>query len=272
MYKSPMNYTGNKYKLLEQILPHFPKDISIFVDLFCGGLDVSLNTKANIIVANDSLVPVIDFYKRIQSLTGEELDRIIKYFCDKYNLSKENEIGYTVLKNVYNKTKEPLLLYILICHSFSNQIRFNNDGDFNLPFGKRYYNPRLQARIKTFPERIKNYLFESKDFEEVIIPDNSFVYCDPPYRITLATYNERSQWTIEDDNRLFSYLDELNNKKIKWALSNVIEAKGKTNEELAHWAAKYNIIDLSANYNNCNYQRKTNNTPTREVLVTNYSN
>ena len=109
MYKSPMNYLGNKYKLLEQILPLFPKDIDTFVDLFAGGLDVSLNTIAKEYIVNDSCVPVIDFYKRIQGLSGTELDSIIKFFCNKYSLNKENESGYKQLRNIYNKTKEPLL-------------------------------------------------------------------------------------------------------------------------------------------------------------------
>lgn len=241
--------------------------------MFAGGLDVSLNTAAKEYIVNDSCVPIIDFYKRIQLLTGIELDIIIKYFIDKYNLSKENEVGYKTLREVYNKTKKPLLLYVLICYSFNNHIRFNNSGEFNMTFGRNRssYNPRLQERIKTFPERVKEYNFYSKDFKEVDIPENSFVYCDPPYLITLATYNERSQWTQEDDYRLFELLDKLNKRGIKWALSNVIETKGKTNEELARWGSKYNIIDLSANYNNCNYHRKTNNTSTREVLIINYN-
>lgn len=58
MYKSPMNYLGNKYKLLEQILPLFPKNIDTFVDLFAGGLDVSLNTIAKNYIINDSCMPM----------------------------------------------------------------------------------------------------------------------------------------------------------------------------------------------------------------------
>lgn len=43
MIQSPLNYTGGKYKLLPQILPLFPGDIRVFVDLFCGGCNVGLN-------------------------------------------------------------------------------------------------------------------------------------------------------------------------------------------------------------------------------------
>lgn len=35
--KSPLNYTGGKFKLLPQLLEIFPKDINTFVDLFAGG-------------------------------------------------------------------------------------------------------------------------------------------------------------------------------------------------------------------------------------------
>ena len=51
--KSPLNYTGGKYKLLNQILPLFPEDINTFVDLFTGGCNVAINVNANRIIAND---------------------------------------------------------------------------------------------------------------------------------------------------------------------------------------------------------------------------
>lgn len=36
--KSPLNYTGGKYKLLPQIIPMLPSNINTFVDLFGGDL------------------------------------------------------------------------------------------------------------------------------------------------------------------------------------------------------------------------------------------
>lgn len=38
---------GNKFKLLPQMLPYFPKNINRFYDLFGGSATVSLNVKAN---------------------------------------------------------------------------------------------------------------------------------------------------------------------------------------------------------------------------------
>ena len=61
--KSPMNYTGGKFKLLNDIIPLFPKDINNFVDLFAGGLNVGLNVDAKNIYANDQITYLVDLYK-----------------------------------------------------------------------------------------------------------------------------------------------------------------------------------------------------------------
>lgn len=45
-FKSCLNYTGGKHKLLNQIVPLFPNKINNFVDLFCGGANVAINVNA----------------------------------------------------------------------------------------------------------------------------------------------------------------------------------------------------------------------------------
>ena len=51
--KSPLNYTGGKYKILNSIFPYFPKEINTFIDLFGGGFNVGINANANKIIYND---------------------------------------------------------------------------------------------------------------------------------------------------------------------------------------------------------------------------
>lgn len=71
--KAPMNYTGNKFKLLSQIIPLFPNNINTFVDLFCGSSTVSLNVQANKIICNDSNSPLIDVLKYLQASDKETI-------------------------------------------------------------------------------------------------------------------------------------------------------------------------------------------------------
>lgn len=62
MIKSPLNYTGGKFKLLPQILPLFPQTNN-FLDLFCGGCNVSVNVNSNKITCNDNQLFLIGLYK-----------------------------------------------------------------------------------------------------------------------------------------------------------------------------------------------------------------
>ena len=65
--KSPLNYTGNKYRILPQITKYFPKKVNTFVDLFCGGATVGFNIDANKIILIDSNPRIINLLKTLLS-------------------------------------------------------------------------------------------------------------------------------------------------------------------------------------------------------------
>ena len=274
--KSPLNYTGGKYKLLNQILPLFPEDINTFVDLFTGGCNVAINVNANRIIANDLCSEVISVYEGIQNGTTEENIRMIEETINEYNLSKENKEGYLELRSYYNEgNKDWYIFYTLIAYAFNNQIRFNKKGEFNIPFGKDRsdFNPALKQKFRDFSDAIhnKNIKFTNYDFRKLSVDklkENDFVYLDPPYLITDATYN--MGWNEEAEKDLLSLCDRLNEKGIKFAISNVLEHNGSKNEILIEWSKKYNINYLNYNYSNCNYHKKDNGHKSVEVLITNY--
>ena len=80
--KSPLNYTGGKYKLLNQIIPIFPSNIKTFVDIFAGGCNVAVNTKAKKIIVNDISSHIIELYNYFKNHTLDEIensiDKIVK--------------------------------------------------------------------------------------------------------------------------------------------------------------------------------------------------
>ena len=105
------------------------------------------------------------------------------------------------------------------------------------------------------------------------VTENDFFYLDPPYLITCATYNEKGGWKEKDERDLLNLLDKLNDKNIRFALSNVLESKGNSNDILKEWIKnkKYNVHNLDVKYGNANYQRvDKNDSTTMEVLITNY--
>ena len=298
---SALNYTGGKYKLLSQILPLFPKDADQVVDLFCGGCNVGINVDCNKVLFNDSneyLMGLLDTFRR---LTKEEIFDWIYKSIDKYGLSlvskngydfyncesskglgEYNKAGYNKLRDDFNKKGSKdneyyLMLYLLIVYSFNNQLRFNRKGEFNLPVGKRDFNSKMQGKLEAFIDRVKSgdYRFTTDDFRNVSMEgytDKSFFYADPPYLITCATYNEQAGWTENDEKDLLRYLEELDKKGIRFALSNVLESKGKKNAILSEWInqnMKFKAIPLNYDYTNSNYHTKKDGI-TKEVLVVNY--
>lgn len=299
--KSPLNYTGGKYKILNQLIPIFPKELDLFVDLFSGGSNVGVNVNAKRIVCVDKqkeIIRVMDLFKKYED--GYVIDKLEK-IIDKYELSNSllngyeiyhctsdkglgsyNKNKYVELRNDYNNMKydsieKDFLFLALIIYGFNNQIRFNSNGEFNMPVGKRDFNNSLRKNLKNFITKLKtkNIEFVNSDFREFAIEtnENTLVYCDPPYFLGTASYNENGGWTKQDEIDLLNYLTILDSKGIKFALSNVIEHKGATHEMLEAWIREHNytIHYITCDYNNSNYHKQEGNvTKTVEVLITNY--
>lgn len=279
--KSPLNYIGGKYKLLKQIIPVFPNNISVFLDLFSGGFNVGANVNASKIIANDINKYIIELYNFLKLVDIFKLINDIEALIKKYSLSKTNSDGYYALRKDYNLNKSPLLLFVLTCYSFNHQIRYNNNFEFNNPFGKNRseYNSNIQKNLIKFVNRIQsqNVDFICQDFTQIdlnILDTNSLVYCDPPYLISNGSYNDGTRgfgnWTDIQEKKLFKFLDTLNSNNIRFVLSNVLVHKGMKNELLEKWAMRYNTIIIDSNYNNSNYQSTAKNHDTTEVLITNY--
>jgi adenine-specific DNA-methyltransferase len=299
--KSPLNYTGGKYKLLNQIIPIFPNNIDLFVDLFSGGSNVGVNVDAKRIVCVDKqkeIVRVMELFKKYED--GYIIDKLEK-IIDKYNLSNSllngyqlyncksnqglgsyNKSKYLKLRNDYNNlvgdsVEKDFLFLTLVIYGFNNQIRFNSSGEFNMPVGKRDFNNSIRKNLKSFITKLKtkNIEFINSDFREFIIEtnQNTLVYCDPPYFLGTASYNENGGWTDKDEIDLLNYLAILDKNGVKFALSNVIEHKGKKNRILEAWIKdhKYKVHIIESNYNNSNYHKQEGNIlKTTEVLITNY--
>ena len=301
--QSPLNYTGGKFKLLPQILPHFPQDVECFIDLFCGGGNVGINAPCNKVVFNDNNSLLRFMFGTFKNMDKQATFELIDHIIEKYGLSNTEKYGYEYygcnsaeglakynsesflkLREDFNRNTNLdynyyITLFVLIVYAFNNQIRFNRKGEFNLPVGKRDFNKKMREKLSSFIDRLKSgdYKFESYDFRELPNEDwndKTFVYVDPPYLITCATYNEQDGWNETLEKELLKYLDNLHERGIRFALSNVIHSKGKENKILIEWInnniGKYRVIYLNYTYSNSNYQTKDRTSKTDEVLIVNY--
>ena len=296
-FRSPLFYMGDKFKLLDQLKDKFPKKINNFIEPFTGGGSVFLNINANNYFLNDrdkhliglhnhliksSKSPYIFFKKVKKTLEKYGLSRSYEKDIIPKNLRKKfvktyyaqfNKQGYTKLKNNFNSnTKiDYTSLYVLLILGFNRILRFNSNGEFNLPVGNVDFNKNTVTALNNYFKAIKTkkVKFHNQDYKKFLMNINfkkdDFLYCDPPYLITAGEYNK--YWYENDEKELLKKLDELNKKKVKWALSNVIEYKGKKNKILIDWSKKYKSFNIKSNYISFN-----DNTikSFKEILVTNY--
>ena len=163
--------------MLPQIIPLIPNKINTFVDLFGGGFNVGGNVNAEHIIYNDISEPVVKLLNYIKGSRIEDLLSEIDQYIKEYDLSKENKEGYLSLRENYNSgIKTPMKFYTLLCYSFNNQIRFNKNGDYNMPFGKdrSSFNPTLRQKFIDFHKKVNdidcvflNIPFERFDFSDL---------------------------------------------------------------------------------------------------------
>lgn len=165
---------------------------------------------------------------------------------------------YLKFREYYNNSKERDIkdLYTLSFYSFCNLMRFNSKNEFNMPYGNRCFlleedSKRLIDSHNRFLEKnITLYCGNSFELLKTITKnENLFLYFDPPYCNSTAIYNENRAfggWNEKTDEMLFKEMDRLTSLGIKWAYSNVLSIKGKSNNHIEEWANKnnYTIIEL----------------------------
>lgn len=289
MIFSPLNYVGNKSKILHILIPLFPKNIDKFVDIFCGSAITALNSDAKELVLNDNnkaLISLLLFLKNNSiDFILNEVQKIIKDFNlsdsktkakgfykihKNEGLSRYNKESFLKLRTSYNQSKSDLKLFVLVLFAFNHFFRFNSHNFYNVPVGKSDFNNFQVSKTINYIQALqdRNTQILNLDFkDEILYKNGDFFYFDPPYLITQAPYN--SEWKLQDEKDLYEILDNLHYKGKKFALSNVLQSNGKSNDLLKMWSKKYKTIPIKREYRSANYQRK-NLGKTQEILIINY--
>ena len=294
--RSPFFYVGDKFKLVPQLEDNFPKDIDRFIEPFCGGGSVFLNTKANSYLLNDIDSYMVELHKFLMSYSNrqEQFWDEIKLNIDKYKLSatflgkdvpqeyrkefvktyfaKYNKESHMKLRADFNQNKDDMMqLYLLLIYGFNRMLRFNSKGDFNLPVGNVDFNKNVVDALNAYFDYVEGkdinmFNLDFQEFVEKVQPTpNDMVYLDPPYLITFSEYNKL--WNEDSEMRLIDFLDDLNSRNVRFAVSNVLWHRKRYNGTFNEWAQKYNIVRVKSNY--ISYHDNSEK-DSYEVLVKNY--
>ena len=297
IFRSPLFYVGDKYKLMREIKTHLPKRIRTFVEPFVEGGSVFMNVEAENYLLNDidswvvgihqylcghnknkdqffdELFALVDHYGLSCSYRNDVIpDKLKKEFPKTY-FAKYNKEAFIRMRSDFNKgEKDDMLhLYVLLIYGFNRMLRFNREGNYNLPVGNVDFNKNVYNALSDYFSitNSKHIIWSNLDFRQFLLSchlsKDDFVYLDPPYLITFSEYNKL--WDEETEKDLLALLDFLDGEKIKFAISNVTHYKGKVNSIFLEWSAKYNVYTIKSNY--ISYHDNTSKT-FNEVLVTNY--
>lgn len=147
-----------------------------------------------------------------------------------FSADTNNAETYYRLRDEFNRTtsrrrRAALFLY-LNRHGYNGLCRYNNDGEFNVPFG-RYKRPYFPyAELMAAVDVLEKSRLTCLDFEEVMQQAGlgDVVYCDPPYVPLSATASftdyAAGGFGPQDQERLASAAEEACRRGAVVAISN----------------------------------------------------
>ena len=175
-------------------MEQFPNKISRFIEPFTGGGSVFLNVDAEYYILNDIDKYIINLHKFLikSAKNSQNFFSNIEKTLKKYNLSRSylediipidmkkkyvktyyakfNKEGYLKLRQDFNNSKKKnyLYLYILLILGFNRILRFNNNGEYNLPVGNVDFNLNTVNALRNYFEIVKEDPFLFNDLKKFV--------------------------------------------------------------------------------------------------------
>lgn len=203
-----MKYLGGKFRQSKVFVPVINKirnDYEYYVEPFCGGCNI-VDKIGGKRIASDVHSYLIAMWKALQqgwipptSLSEKEYNHI-KLNKDQYPPELVAFAGFLCTFGA---------LY------FAAYARGNKDGSNNPEFARMAHNVLLK-QIKL----LQDVEFIHSSYENLVIPPNSLVYCDPPYHTTTVKKYVLNRGKSGKDK---VSLDFDYNSFIQWAITKVYE-------------------------------------------------
>lgn len=212
--KPMIKYRGGKSKEIPNIMWYIPRFRGRYVEPFFGGGALFFYLEPREAIINDINEKLIKFYKGVRDYfpkVREELDEIEKLYTRNrhaFELLKKqhpndrvedkNEEMYYHLRAQFNGIEEPYysdatLYFYINKTAYSGMIRYNANGEFNVPFG-RY--PHLNTEMVSISHSmlLKRAKIFNLDYSRIfdMCNEDDFIFLDPPYDCTFSDYGNES--------------------------------------------------------------------------------
>ena len=185
--RPPLKWAGGKRWQVPHLRPLWePHSQRRLVEPFCGGLAVAWSLTPQLALLNDVNPHIVNFYqwlkRGLKTDVAMENDETVYYA----NRARFNEL----LSSGRSDTAEAAaLFYYLNRTGYNGLCRFNQQGEFNVPFG-RYKRLDYRKDFTEYAERFARLEFTNTDFEAMPLEPTDFVYADPPYDVEFRNYSK----------------------------------------------------------------------------------
>jgi len=181
-----MKYMGSKNRHAKEILEIVLKDRhpnQWYVEPFVGGANV-IDKVTGPRIGNDSHYYLIELLKAVQN-GWEPPDEV-------------TELTYSTFRTLYPNVSighpdAAMIGYIGFALSYGGKWFGGYRRD---KIGKRNYSLEAKRNLLKQAPNLQGITFVHGDYTDLVIPDGSIVYCDPPYSGT-TPYNDTA-WDVED--------------------------------------------------------------------------
>ena len=205
-----LKYRGGKSKEIPFFEKYIPKEYDTYYEPFFGGGAVYFYLEPSKAVLNDVNEDVMAFYRGVRDDYSElrkQLDALqAQYEANQASYEKlkmqhpdervenKNEALYYSIRNMFNhkmnsEYSEAVIYYFINKTAYSGMIRYNAQGEYNVPFG-RYKNFNSHLITDWHHELLCGAELRCGDFSALfdMATVDDFMFLDPPYDCIFNDY------------------------------------------------------------------------------------
>lgn len=283
--KPMLKYRGGKSKEIPNIMWHIPRFTGRYVEPFFGGGALYFYLEPREAIVNDINQQLINFYQGVRNdfpRLRKELDEIealyeinsrnyetLKAQKPDERVEDQNEALYYHLRDMFNhkvnkEYSDALLYYFINKAAYSGMIRYNSNGDFNVPYGRYKHLSTKQVSL-SHSALLKRTELHHVDYSKIfnMCNDNDFIFLDPPYDCAFSDYGnvEYKDGFNEDSHRRLA--EDFRNLPCKALM---VIGKTPLTEELY----RNNIVDEYEKNYSVNIRNRFKS-EAKHIVVTNYT-
>ena len=198
----PLKWAGGKRWLVPRLAEIWADHRQArLVEPFCGGLAVALGLQPHRALLNDINEHVINFYRQLQS--GFEI-KLELHNDEDFYYQQRDRFNELVHHGEALSPEGAAIFYYMNRTGYNGLCRFNNSGEFNVPFGS-YKTINYRYDFSAYQAALHGWSFRAGDFTRLKLKPDDFIYADPPYDVEFTKYSKRD-FAWEDQERLAHWL------------------------------------------------------------------